>query len=150
MDGTLLDTVEAVIRDFDREKDGACVYSCWIDSWLYDKFPVKSRTNHFLRPYKSEKRKQITSILKKASVRILAIKGDPITIIGFCVFTDTHLDWIYVKLESRNQKFGNLLCPKNIKTVTADSTKIGRAIARKKNLIIQGEQNGREETHIKD
>lgn len=135
------DSLNVVIRPF-HISDQAFIYCTWIDG-LY--FKNKGRRVNKTSFYRSTTR-VIKDILDTAKIRIACLESDPDTIIGYCVMSDHHLDWIYVKIDYRGKGIGNLLLPKDIETVTEHQTTIGRAIAEKKNLKIRGDHGTSEES----
>ena len=144
-----MDEVSVVIRPFNAKMDEACIYSTWRNSsyysgdWgengrPYDKYYFKAQTI------------TIKEILKNAKVRIACMSDDPMTIIGYSVYTDKHLDFVYVKDDYRNKGIGRMLVPLNIQTVNAQLTKIGKAIVEKKKLKIKENQNGNDDPQDPD
>jgi hypothetical protein len=77
---------------------------------------------------------KIKDILKDAEVRIACLEDAPEVIVGYSVFSGTHLYFIYVKDGFRLKGIGALLAPKKIDTVSKELTKVGRIIVNKKNL----------------
>lgn len=136
-----MDEVSVVIRPFNAKMDEACIYSTWRNAayyggdWgsgprPYDKYYFKAQTI------------TIKNILQKAKIRIACMSDDINTIIGYSVYTDKHLDFIYVKVEYRNKGIGKMLMPAKIETVTPHLTKIGKVIVEKKKLKIKENDNG--------
>lgn len=136
MDEGSVTEARVVVRAFDPDMDQACIYSTWRKSMF---FGVPRRTDEERKKFReiseAESRalfkimtREIKEILTKAQVRIACLDYDPFTIIGYCVFTDKRLDWIYVKPDYREKGIGRLLCPKNIETYPEVFTEIGQAI----------------------
>jgi ribosomal protein S18 acetylase RimI-like enzyme len=98
--------------------------------------------NVVLRPFDPEQdlAMVITSWRNSAYYRSAGLEHNPQVIIGYSVFTNTHLDWIYVKDDYRRNGIGSILCPKSIQTYPKEQTKIGFAILNKKNPT-PGESN---------
>lgn len=132
--------VSVVLREYDQNEDQACIYATWRNAACYG-------VNKASRPkdekaFFKEQTVLIRDILKTAQVRIACLEDHPMTIIGYSVALETHLEFIYVKIEFRGKGIGRLLMPKNIETVTPNLTKIGAIIVKKKKLKIKGEQDG--------
>lgn len=132
--------VKIVIRDFDQQRDEACIYSTWRNSAYYtaSKLPDGDPKAFFSRVSKI-----IKTILETAKVRIACLLDSPQTIIGYSVSTGDHLNWIYVKESYRNIGVATMLWPKEIKTVTCYMTKMGAKIADKKKIEIKENENER-------
>lgn len=135
-----MDEINIVVRPFNPDRDEAMVYSTWRNSSFYS---AMNRPTGTPSKYFHDKTREIKKILTTAQVRIACFQDDPLVIVGYCVFTGNHLDWIYVKEDFRKKGIGTLLMPKQIETVPCDLTKTGKVLADKKNLLIKGESNGR-------
>lgn len=133
------ESLEIIIRDFNPETDSGMVYSSWRNGSFYGREQDEEPATFFRK-----KTKEIKEILRNAAVRVACIKSEPDIIIGYSVFTGTHLDWIFVKINYRRQGIATLLFPKTTETVTSDVTKIGDAIIQKKKLKIKENQNEEE------
>jgi ribosomal protein S18 acetylase RimI-like enzyme len=134
--------LRVILRHFDPDTDQGAIYATWRNSLFYSsdrkkKFAAGSAADGWFKRQTA----LIRDTLRGAKVKIACLEYDPLTIIGYSVATGSHLDFIYVKIEYRNQGIAKLLMPKNIETVTPDLTEIGAAIAKKKKLKIKGEQN---------
>lgn len=130
-----MDEVSVIIRPFCPETDEACVYSTWRNASYYGMPARNSKTNG--KEFFRKQTALIRDILKNAYVRVACLKDDPMTIIGYSVTTDKHLDFIYVKVEYRNKGIGRLLMPKNIQTVTNRLTKIGLVLVDKNKFQVR-------------
>ncbi len=121
--------VTIMTRGFIPITDEAFIYATWRNSKFYGTPDLKKAKNP------KEVFRQLTSdirgTLKYAEVQIACLEEDPKTIIGYVVFTETHLDWIYVKDTFRKAGIATMLMPKNIKTYPTQPTKIGQAILEK-------------------
>lgn len=133
-----------IIRDFKLSDDQAFIYSSWQYSSYFD--VIKQPDIPYSR-YRVEQSRKIRDILGNAQVKIACLKAAPSVIVGYSVYTNTHLDWIYVKIDYRNTGIGALLAPKDLETVTGHLTKIGKAIVEKKNLKVKENDNGNEESN---
>lgn len=139
---------KVIIRDFSQDQDQAFIYATWRLSSYYSN--LKPHTMQ-AKDYFSFKTAEIKELIKKAQVRIACLSDSPITIIGYSVSHGEHLYFVYVKEQYRKQGIGNLLLPKDIKTVSDDLTVIGAVIADKKKLKLKkenqyGDRTGREAT----
>jgi hypothetical protein len=126
-----MDEVNIVIREFDKEKDEAFIYSSWRNSayYLCEKARQEPAPQFFRRLTDI-----IKSILKVAKVRIACFQESPEVIVGYAISTGTHLNWIYVKEDFRERGIATLLFPDSTETVTDHLTKQGNKIVEKKNL----------------
>lgn len=129
--------LKVVIRNMDREQDQACIFSTWRNAAYYG---ALEKPNVEAKDYFREKTAEIREVLDTAMVRIACLQWAPEVILGYSVYRDTHLDFIYVKLEFRGKGIGSVLMPKNIQTITPNLTKIGKVIAKKKNLFIKANE----------
>lgn len=119
-----------ILRPF-CEDDKACIFTTWRNGlWYGSNTNFKVNSKIFFK----NQTEKIKSILDNAFVKIACLEIHPTTIVGYSVSTGDHLDWIYVKADYRSKGIGKLLLPKDIKTHTADLTKIGAAIVKQKNL----------------
>lgn len=143
-----MDDVSVVIRDFNSQDDEPFIYSSWRNSSYYSS---NSKAPGSASKYFTEKSKQIKDILEKAQVRIACLKDSPATMVGYCVYTGDHLNWLYVKTDYRKKGIGTLLMPKTIKSVDEKTTRVGEFLAHKKNLKTIGEsKDGRNESTNQD
>lgn len=127
------------LRSFDRDADQAFIYSSWRNQAYYSAYePPLDAPKAFFK----ELTDKIKDILDTAHIIVACLEISPQTIVGYSVSTGPHLNWVYVKEAYRKAGIGTLLVPKNIETFTNHLTKIGRVIAEKKNLKLQGERNG--------
>ena len=143
------DLNQIILRDFNPEMDEAYIYASWRNNSFYSSYKKREETSQ--RFFKKQSRR-IKHILESARIKIACFPNDPITIIGYSVSRDDHLDWVYIKEDYREIGIGKLLMPKNLKTVTEyDLTKIGKVIVDKKNLKTIGEEeHGRNCTIIQN
>lgn len=126
-------SLNVITRDMEP-RDIPCIYSTWRNSAYYG-----SKKDH-VQPAKIFFKMQtvkIKSILDKSQTKIACLEEDPDLIIGYVVWSGTHLDWIYVKADYRLKGIGGLLLPKGIDTVSSELTKIGKVIAKKKNFKLK-------------
>lgn len=128
--------VEIVLRPI-TEWDYGFIYSSWRKSSFY----FSQKQHHLTDPHSffTEKTMQIKECLRTQQGAIACFSDDAETIVGYSIYSPTHLYWIYVKAEFRHRGIGTLLVPKAITTYTDDMTKIGAAIVKKKKLVTQGD-----------
>ncbi len=128
--------VTIIIRPFDKEKDGAFLFSYWRNNLYYEEDRTADETIRFYRTIN----KHINNILinTKAVVKIACDKANNDCIAGCSVLIDDNLEWVYIKDAYRKQGIATLLC-KGFKTISEPSTRIGLSIARRKDLKVKGE-----------
>jgi len=128
------DKLNVVLRDYIPATDQACLYATWRNAAFYG-----ARRKHQMSAKTFFKRQttKIDDMLLNAEVKVACLEDDPTLIIGYSVFTGSHLNWVYVKKDYRNKGIGELLVPKSIETVTDSLTKIGDIIAIKKKLKLK-------------
>lgn len=126
--------MNVVLRDYDPSTDQACLYATWRNAAYYG-----AKRKHQVSPKTFFKRQttRIDDILTTAETKVACLEDDPTLILGYSVFTGSHLNWVYVKKDYRNKGIGELLVPKHIETVTDSLTKIGDIIATKKKLKLK-------------
>lgn len=137
--------IKVVFRDFHPDTDNPIIYATWRNNSFYSALikPTEDQRDIFFK----NKTKQIKDILAIATIKIACLQNNPKVIIGYSVFVNTHVYWIYIKEDYRNNGIGTMIAPKEIESVPpqTDLTKIGYEIAKKKKLEIQGEDDGRTE-----
>lgn len=76
----------------------------------------------------------IEAILSNPNTRVnvVCLKEDPDVILGYCVYSDDTLHWVFIKKAWRKIGLANAIVPKNISTVT-HLTSVGESIIKKKN-----------------
>lgn len=125
-----LNDVSVVKRAFIPHLDQAFIYATWRNSRYYGCEDLKHKDTK--KTFK-DLTNQIKETLKTAQVHVACLEKAPDVIIGYVVFTGTHLDWVYVKDSFRKMGIASLLMPKTITSFTNQPTKIGRSILEKKN-----------------
>lgn len=129
--------IRIISRHFVREKDSAFIYSSWRNALWYDEERPENESIEFYK----KSNKFIRELLNKKTsppikIRIACFYDDPDQIVGYAVLKGDNLEWVYVKLTSRNQGIARLLT-KGFKTISVPSTKLGALIAKEKNLQIK-------------
>ncbi len=122
-------SVSITVRPFDEQQDQAFIYSTWRNSQFYGNKEAHTESPKVVF---KEMTKEIKHILKKATVKVACLDYDPRIIVGYVVYTDAHLDWVYIKEDYRRVGIASMLIPKTIKSVTNKPTKIGKSILEKK------------------
>lgn len=75
----------------------------------------------------------IANIINKShtTIKIACLKEDPNVILGYCVYNNNAIHWVFVKKAWRSIGIAKNLVPENIKTVT-HITDVGKSITIKK------------------
>ncbi len=120
-----------VVRKYKPNKDIALIFSTWRNSIWFDEPRDAKQANTVFRKL-TQKIKNIINN-KTSTIKIACLKEDPDIIVGYSVFTQDNLEWIYVKPDYRKKKIGAALA-KGFKTISEPQTKIGKAIAKSKEL----------------
>src|SRR5580692_10816788 len=106
-----------IVREWEPN-DIPFIYSIWRNA-IYYGWPESSNEP---RPKPQEFFKKqttyINNILKDANVIVAVLADAPYTIVGCSVFTETHLNFIYVKEAYRLEGVGKLLYPSFIRSVS--------------------------------
>lgn len=134
-----MDELTVILRDYQSVCDEAYIYASWRNAAYYSAY---KRPEGNAKTFFHKQSRKIKEILETSNVKIACLEESPNVIIGYSVSTGDHLNFIYVKHDYRLKGIGALLMPKDIKTVTSELTKAGKAIVEKKNLKTQGEYNG--------
>lgn len=115
-----------VRRPFDALTDSAFIFSSWRKALWFDEKRDEKIANQFYS-LASKRIKKILA-LPQTIVRIACLQNDPNHIIGYSVMIDTHLEWVYVKVDYRKQGIATLLI-QGFESYSEPETKIGKAIA---------------------
>lgn len=126
-----MDEARVVLRAFDKDRDQAFIYGTWRNSSYHS---AEVKPEEIPKIFFSQMTKKIRETLDVAQVKIACLSDDPQLIIGYSIARGDHLDFIYVKDDYREKGIGQMLMPKDIKTVTKHLTKIGKILVDKKNL----------------
>lgn len=106
------------------------IYSTWLKGLYYGcdwfkKIPHKE----FFEKY----RPVIKHLLSKSNVDVLCLAEDTEVIIGYSVYLDDTLHWVFIKKSWRKNGFSKLLLPDDIKRVThLTNTAIKKRVLKKK------------------
>jgi len=111
------------IRDIE-ESDINFILSTWLLG-LYHGCEWFSRIEKkvFFDNYK----KIVTQRIMNGNVKVAVLAEDPDVILGYIVYRENVLDWIFVKKAFRKLGIAKILIPKSINTVT-HLTKVGRSL----------------------
>jgi hypothetical protein len=133
------ESLSVIIRAYNPVSDAPLIYSTWRNSIWFDEKRDAKQSDMFFRKLTQK----IKNILNNTycNVRIACLKEDKEIIVGYSVFIDHNLEWIYVKEAFRKKGIG-LALTRNLQTISSPQTKIGKAIALKKELK---EKNGNTE-----
>jgi GNAT superfamily N-acetyltransferase len=123
--------VRVVCRPFDAKTDSGFVYSSWRNSAFYGASPpLREDAATFFH----KQTEWIAHTLWDAKVHIACLEDSPNTIVGYSVVTGDHLDWVYVKPDYREKGIATMLIPPKVTSYTSFTTKIGRAILKKRQV----------------
>lgn len=120
------------IRDA-RPNDKNFIFATWLRGLRYgnDWFGLIDKDVYY-RVYHTVLEKILTS---GVSIKIACLKEDPDVILGYSVYKNTTLHWVFCKKSWRGIKLMTSLLPIEIKAVS-HITKVGRTILAKKQGII--------------
>ena len=122
------ESVVIVFRNM-KDEDLAMIYSTWRNSSYYSAVSrPEMPTNEAFRI----KTIEIKNIMTNCEAKVACLKDSPDTIIGYSIWDDKHLYWVYVKPEYRRQGIAKRLVPKDIETIPEELTALGERIAEKK------------------
>lgn len=127
-----------IVRPFNSPQDEAFLYASWRNALWYAEDRDDSLSEKFYRVATKEIRKLIDNPAVKVNIACMSNNADHI--VGFSVFENKHLHWIYVKSDYRNSGIGRLLSA-NFETVAPPLTKFGRAIVINKELKVRYGKN---------
>jgi hypothetical protein len=137
-----LDQKQVVItRSYDPQVDNPFIFSTWRNSVWFDTHKDDEVDHVSFRVMT----KEIRRVLEKqnAEVRIACLKEDPTHLIGYGVLDNGTIEFVYIKIDYRNQGVATLLT-KGFHDIAKPKTRLGAIIAKKKNLILK-EKEGRGE-----
>ena len=124
-----------VTRELNPKTDLPIIYSTWRNAlWFDQKERDESRAKEFYSLATAQIKKLLS--LPDTHVRIACAKNEPDFIAGYSVMTGNHLEFCYTKIDYRKKGIAKLLT-KGFTSVATPGTKIGRAIAEMKNLVIK-------------
>lgn len=116
------------IRD-SVEADLAFIFSTWLRGLKHanDYFELIENEAYFKHHHDL-----IETILDdfEVTVKIACLKEDPSVVLGYAVYKNTRLDWVFIKKSWRSIGLARDLIPPGITTVS-HITKVGRALLRK-------------------
>lgn len=114
-----------ILRGFNPEKDGAFVYSTWRNALWFAGDQDEDKRDYFYAEASQRLRRLLTA--PDTKTQIACLEEDPDNIIGYSIMAGPHLNWVYVKIESRRQGIGKLLT-RGFKTVATPLTHLGKKI----------------------
>ena len=124
-----------IMRKIDTSKDLPFIYSTWRNSlWNDHKRPETEDSSSF---YSSETKRIKLLSLPDLYAWVACLSDDHDFILGYSVSIDLNLERVYVRADYRKQGIGTMLAA-YFKTISPPQTKIGKAIAKKKNLRVEG------------
>jgi hypothetical protein len=131
---------EIVIRSVEW-KDKDLIFSTWLRGQYWG-------SNYFLNmdqdEYFQDYAKRITRYISRPGTQIdcAVLKDAPEVVLGYIVYHDQHLFWAYVKRDYRKQGILNLLLKNMDFEGYSGHTKVGLAIAKKRNFHFNPLQEG--------
>jgi hypothetical protein len=119
-----------VLRAFDPEMDNPMVYGTWRNCLWY----AEKRDERLANQFYSDCTQKIRELLSREGieVRVACSQDDPQFIVGYSVTQETHLEFVYVKIDYRKRGIGALLS-KGYETHSEPFTKIAKKIVERKN-----------------
>lgn len=123
--------VEILVRDYEPS-DEAFIISTWLKGLRYgnDWFKQIDHIAYFKNYHAVIER----ILASKASVKVACLADAPDVVLGYAVYLDDRLDWVFVKRVWRNIGVSKRLVPDNIKYVT-HLTRSGKNIADKRGYV---------------
>lgn len=117
------------VRHFIKSQDEAFIYDTWINVMYFGNEYCRLIDEHL---FHSKYHEYIEHILSKqsVSVSVACLDSDADVILGYCVYDDDVLYWIYTKPAFRKFGIAKHIMPSNIKTVT-NLNKVGKAMKHK-------------------
>lgn len=96
----------------------ALIFAKWLRSFLYGNKAMERKVSH--GEYFQTYHKVIEDILKKPEtvIRLAVLTDEPDVVLGFAVYRENVLDYLYVHRDQRQQGIGTTLIPSNITTIT--------------------------------
>lgn len=137
-DEIIVPPTKVIVRPYMAQVDEPFLYASWRNSLWYDEERTENPDKFFRLATKS-----IRKVLAQPTTTIMvAVQEDsPLFILGYAVIDKaSHVLWVYVKADYRNQGLASLLCQR-AESFHKPMTKIGKAIAKNKNLnVVTDEQ----------
>jgi len=97
-------------------------------TWLHGLYYGNSWFNAIDKDVFYEKYHEVLKLLLgRSSLRVACMEDEPDVILGYSVFTDTTLHWVFVKKAWRKLGIAKRLIPQDINTVS-HLTKLGKAL----------------------
>ena len=143
------DSKTIIKRDYDPQIDTSFIFSTWRKCLWFDEHPDSE--NQPGSNFCITLNRKINLLLREPTthIKIACLQDDPGQIAGYAVLSNETLEFVYIKLDYRNQGIAKLLT-KGFRDIVYPMTKIGKAIADKKNLRIKGELDGKKEDKYAD
>lgn len=124
-----LDRVVVVLRPFVYKDDAPFIFSTWRRSVWFDSHPQEELIPDGF--YRKDIKEKLMN--PENNVRVACSKDNESHIFGFSVMQKDLLEFVYVKVEMRHHGIARLLT-EGFAHIAEPLTKIGRAIAKNKNL----------------
>ena len=105
-----------------RIEDMNFIYDTWLNGLYFGNDTFRLMKEHI---FKQHYQKVLEALIPNTVIKICALNDDIDTIIGYVVYRDTALDWVFVKPMWRRLGIAKRLIPDKIKTYS-HSTKMVR------------------------
>lgn len=101
-----MDSVEVVVRPYDKNLDDPFIYSTWTKNVYYGMPKPRPEPK---KDWFQNKIADIREMLLTHKVMVACFKGDPYVIVGYMVAGPDRVKWLYIKEDYRNQGIDDLL-----------------------------------------
>lgn len=116
-----LNTIQ--IRDV-RKEDLPLIYSTWLLGLYHGcEWFSRIKKDSFFKNYKLA----LERLLPRCTIKVAVLSDDDDVILGYVVYRDSTLDWIFVKKAWRKMGIAKMLLPQGINNCT-HLTKVGRSL----------------------
>jgi GNAT superfamily N-acetyltransferase len=96
-----------------RIEDLNYIYDTWLNGLYFGNETFRLMREHI---FKQNYQKVLEALIPNTVIKVCALKDDIDTIIGYAVYRDTALDWVFVKPMWRRIGIAKKLVPEKIKT----------------------------------
>ena len=120
-----------ITRSFDADFDAGIIFSTWAKGFYFGGLLIKPAPK---KQWFQSFHEHVKKMVEKGDIVLACLHDDPITIIGYAVFDNDTLEWIYVKEIFRGQGIAKLLTKNRKFSQVANLTKVGKILADKYGL----------------
>jgi ribosomal protein S18 acetylase RimI-like enzyme len=124
-----MDEAAVVVVRLGTKEDLPCIYSTWRNSAYYAGGGHRREKSVTRATFFRDLNYKIKHILEGAVVHVACLSDSPNTILGYGVFTGSHINWVYIKPDYRRQGLARRLCPTMVDSITSTPTPLGATIA---------------------